>query len=126
MALAYFRRRYDLEDRGRDVNAVRRHELRQQEAKPIVVELHRGLVEHYEREWPKAKLRGAIGYRVNRGAAFERYLEKGVIPIENNRTEAALKQAVLGRKAWRFSAMSRAVKPPPFSSPCPRAATGTA
>ena len=39
---------------------------------------------------------------INRWEAFERYLERGAIPIDNNRTEAALKYAVLGRKAWLF------------------------
>ena len=38
----------------------------------------------------------------NRWKAFERYLECGAIPIDNNRTEAALKYAILGRKAWLF------------------------
>ena len=38
----------------------------------------------------------------NRWEAFERYLECGAIPIDNNRTEAALKYAILGRKAWLF------------------------
>jgi hypothetical protein len=39
---------------------------------------------------------------VNRWEAFQRYLEHGAIPIDNNRTEASLKYAILGRKAWLF------------------------
>ena len=38
----------------------------------------------------------------NRWEAFERYVQCGAIPIDNNRTEAALKYAILGRKAWLF------------------------
>lgn len=101
-AMGYFQRLYDIEDRGHSLNEEQRHALRQAEAKPIVTEFHRWLLEQYERELPKSKFRTAIGYMTNRWAAFERYLECGAIPIDNNRTEAALKFAVLGRKAWLF------------------------
>ena len=101
-ALGYFQRLYEIEDRGHDLTETQRYALRQREAKPIVAEFHRSLVEHYQRELPKSKLRAAIGYMTGRWEAFERYLECGAIPIDNNRTEAALKYAVLGRKAWLF------------------------
>ena len=100
--LWYFQRLYDIEDRGRDLTEPQRYELRQREAGPIVAEFHQWLVELHQHELPKSKLRGAIGYMTNRWEAFERYLECGAIPIDNNRVEAALKYAILGRKAWLF------------------------
>jgi transposase len=101
-ALRYFQRLYEIEGRGGVLDEAQRYALRQRESKPIVTEFYRWLMEHYERELPKSKFRGAIGYMVNRWGAFDRYLECGAIPIDNNRTEAALKYAVLGRKAWLF------------------------
>ena len=101
-ALAYFQRLYDIEDRGRALNEPERHELRQQESRPIVNEFHEWLLEHQERELPKSKLRSAIAYMTGRWDSFARYLECATIPIDNNRTEAALKYAILGRKAWLF------------------------
>jgi transposase len=101
-ALGYFQRLYDIEDRGHDFSEEHRYELRQNESKPLVAEFHCWLVEQWERELPKSKFRAAVGYMTNRWPAFERYLECGAIPIDNNRTEAALKYAVLGRKAWLF------------------------
>ena len=101
-AMGYFQRLYDIEDRGRLLTDDERYELRQQEARPIVETFHEWLLEQYVRELPKSKLRGAIGYLLNRWDAFERYLEHGAIPIDNNRTEASLKYAILGRKAWLF------------------------
>lgn len=101
-ALGYFGRLYDIEDRARPLSDDERYELRQQEARPIVTSFHEWLLEHAERELPKSKLRGAIGYMTNRWDAFARYLEHGAIPIDNNRTEASLKYAILGRKAWLF------------------------
>jgi transposase len=101
-ALGYFGRLYDIEDRACSLSDQQRYELRQQEARPIVASFHEWLREHSERELPKSKLQGAIGYMTNRWDAFQRYLEHGAIPIDNNRTEASLKYAILGRKAWLF------------------------
>lgn len=101
-AMGYFQRIYDVEDRARDLSDQQRYELRQLEAKPLVTSFHQWLHEHYDRELPKSKLRGAIGYMLNRWDAFARYLEQGAIPIDNNRTEASLKYGILGRKAWLF------------------------
>lgn len=101
-ALGYFQRLYDIEDRARQLSDDQRYALRQREAGPIVDQFHAWLQEHYERELPKSKLRGAIGYMTSRWDAFERYLQHGAIPIDNNRTEASLKYPILGRKAWLF------------------------
>jgi transposase len=101
-AMGYFQRLYDIEDRARTFNDGERYGLRQEEARPLVTNFHEWLLDQYERELPKSKLRGAIGYMVNRWDGFSRYLDHGAIPIDNNRTEASLKYAILGRKAWLF------------------------
>ena len=101
-ALAYIQRLYDIEDRGRELTDQQRYELRQREAAPIVAEFHQWLVRQHEQELPKSKLRGAIAYMLNRWEAFERYLECGRIPIDNNRTEGVLKNPVIGKKNWLF------------------------
>jgi transposase len=85
-AMGYFGRLYDIEDRARPLSDGERYELRQQEVRPIVSSFHEWLREHSERELPKSKLRSAVGYMLNRWDAFERYLEHGAIPIDNNRT----------------------------------------
>lgn len=102
MAMAYFQRLYEIEGRAAELNDADRYALRQRESKPIVLTFHEWLTEQYDRELPKSKLRGAIGYMTNRWDSFARYLEHGAIPIDNNRTEASLKYAILGRKAWLF------------------------
>ena len=43
-----------------------------------------------------------MNYLRNRWEAFERFLEDGAIPIDNNRTEAMIKGPVMGKKAWLF------------------------
>ncbi len=76
--------------------------MRQAESRPIVTGIRTWLDERDRVETPKSPLRAGVNYLRNRWEAFERYLECGAIPIDNNRTEAALKYAVLGRKAWLF------------------------
>ena len=64
--MVYFQRLYDIEDRARTLSDGQRHELCQEEAQPIVANFHEWLLDLYERELPKSKLRGEIGYMVNR------------------------------------------------------------
>jgi len=41
-------------------------------------------------------------YMLNRWGTFTRYLEDGSIPIDNNRSEATLKDPIIGRRNWLF------------------------
>jgi hypothetical protein len=55
-----------------------------------------------ENERPRSALRKGVNYFLNRWDAFTRFLEDGAIPIDNNRTEGAIKGPVMGKKAWLF------------------------
>lgn len=101
-ALATIQKLYDIEDRVREMSDPQRHAVRQAEARPIVEELQGWLEERSEQELPKSALREAVHYMWNRWEVFQRYLEDGAIPIDNNRTEAALKGPVVGKKNWYF------------------------
>ena len=51
---------------------------------------------------PKHDLRGAINYMTSRWECFERFLTSGAIPFDNNASEQAVKNPVMGKKAWLF------------------------
>lgn len=93
---------YDIEDRGRDMTDDERLALRQAESRPIVTGIKGWLDARDQDELPKSPLRAGINYLRNRWEAFERFLEDGRIPIDNNRTEAMIKGPVMGKKAWLF------------------------
>ncbi|MFO0916209.1 MAG: IS66 family transposase [Pirellulales bacterium] len=93
---------YDIEDRGRDLMPVGRLALRQAESKPIVEEIHRWLQHIQATERPRAAIRKAANYFLKRWDSFTRFLTNGSIRIDNNATEAVIKGAVMGRKAWLF------------------------
>ena len=93
---------YDIEDRAREMTDGQRLALRQAESRPIVTGVQAWLEERNRNELPKSPLRECVNYLRNRWKAFERFLEDGAIPIDNNRTEAMIKGPVMGKKAWLF------------------------
>jgi transposase len=101
-ALAYFRQLFDLEDLYRQSSDEERLAARQDQSQPIVHAFHEWLQSEYSRQMPKAKLRGAINYMLSRWKSFTCFLESGMVPLDNNVAERALKYPILGRKAWLF------------------------
>jgi len=51
----------------------------------------------------KTKLAKAVQYAKNEKKYFQRFLEDGDVPIDNNRAENAIRLFVIGRKNWLFS-----------------------
>jgi hypothetical protein len=93
---------YDIEDRARELSNEERLGLRQAESCPIVEGIHAWMEERQRKERPRSEIRKGVNYFLKRWPAFTRFLENGAIPIDNNRTEAAIKIAVMGKKAWLF------------------------
>jgi len=93
---------YDIEDRAREMTDRQRLALRQAESRPIVAGIRTWLDARDREELPKSPLRAGVNYLCNRWEVFERFLEDGAIPIDNNRTEAMIKGPVMGKKAWLF------------------------
>ena len=100
--LSQIQKLYDIEDRARSFSNHERHALRQAESRPLVEAIHTWLNERDQHELPRSPLRTGVNYLLKRWPAFERFLENGAIPIDNNRTEAAIKGPVMGKKAWLF------------------------
>ena len=93
---------YDIEDRARTLTDSERHALRQAESRPLVTAIGTWLEQRDQQELPRSPLRLGVNYLRKRWEAFERFLENGAIPIDNNRTEACIKGPVMGKKAWLF------------------------
>ena len=52
---------------------------------------------------PKTALGNAVAYLSTCWPKLVRYLERGDLPIDNNRAENAIRPFVMGRKNWLFS-----------------------
>jgi transposase len=101
-ALAYFRQLFDIEDMYKQSSPEQRLTARQARSQPIVNTFHEWLENERAGKLPKAKLLGAINYMLNRWESFTRFLACGMLPLDNNAAERALKYPILGRKAWLF------------------------
>ena len=77
---------YDIERFGKE-NNFSREELRnyrQEKSKPILYEIKKLLVENQNKVLPQSKLGIAINYTISEWDKLIRYIEDGLIPIDNN------------------------------------------
>jgi hypothetical protein len=77
-----------------------RRQLRQRDAEPVWDELSKWLGAQKSGALPKSPLGTAIGYASNNWDALKRYLERGFLARDNNRSERTLRAIALGRNAW--------------------------
>jgi transposase len=101
-AMGYFHRLFDLEDEFRELSDQQRHEQRQLRSRPVLEDFKRWMDDQLETLRPKHELRGAIAYMTSRWECFERFLQSGAIPLDNNASERAVKNPVMGKKSWLF------------------------
>ena len=76
--------------------------MRQARSKPILDKLYEWLVERKDTYLPKGGMGSAIRYALDNWTALTRFLDDVQIPPDNNRSEAALRVAALGRKNFLF------------------------
>jgi len=109
IAVGYIRKLYDIErDAKREklsLNDV--YELRQEKAKPILLEFKAWLNKKVNLTPPRGLLGTAVNYTLDQWDKLERYIEDGWIPIDNNLAENAIRPFVVGRKNWLFSGSPR-------------------
>ena len=114
--LALVRQLYDIEREARDrwpaltlarpdpqelaAAVAGRLALRQEKSAPLMEKLKGRLLPLKDELLPKSGLGGAVGYGLNHWAALCRFLENGLVGIDNNAAERALRPLTLGRKNW--------------------------
>ena len=106
-ALAYIQRLYDVEDQAAELSSVDRLRLRRDKSAGILNEFHQWLQQQAAVVLPQSPLGEAINYSLNQWQSLSLFLEDGDLPLDNNRTEHALRQQVLGRVNWLFVGSGR-------------------
>jgi transposase len=87
---------------GSDADAVHR-ELRQNQALVIMTSLCQWLKEEQPKVLPKSPMGQAIAYALRHWQALTRYLDDGLLDIDNNVAELTLRHIAIGRKNWLFA-----------------------
>jgi transposase len=79
------------------------YQLRQERSKPIVEELETWLKENVIKIPPQSLLGKAFNYTLNQWPRLIKYLDTGLVRMDNNLIENAIRPFVIGRKNWLFS-----------------------
>jgi len=94
---------YRLEEKFAAAPAEARQQARQQFSLPIMNGIKAWLEQHKDQVLPKSLLGQAITYALNQWDSLTVYLGNGELSIDDNIAERAIKDLVLGRKAWLFA-----------------------
>src|SRR5215213_5761749 len=87
--------------------AEERLAVREERAKPLVLELEAWLRVQHARVSPKSETGKAIAYALNHWKALTRFLGDGRICLSNNAAERALRGVAVGRRNWTFAGSDR-------------------
>jgi len=104
IALGYIRKLYEIEKKAttKSLSPDAIHQLRQEEAKPLLDHFHDWLLKKAPLTPPKGLLGKAITYALNQWNRLVGYLADGRLAPDNNATENAIRPFVIGRKNWLF------------------------
>ena len=94
---------YGIEDQIRGKPEDLRREVRQSRSRPLLEDFRAWLEKSLRQLSPKSETAAAIRYALPRWRALTRYLDDGLLEIDNNAAERALRCVALGRKNYLFA-----------------------
>jgi transposase len=107
VALDFIRELYLIEralwDRDSPMTAEQRVQVRTQLSVPIMARFHAWLEALAPQVLPQGLLGKAIYYTLGQWRKLTTFLTHGEVPLDNNRSENAIRPFVVGRKGWLFS-----------------------
>jgi transposase len=93
---------YAIEEQVRGKPAELRAATRQQRAKPLLDELRNWMQSALSSLSTKSETAGAIRYTLSHWRALTRYVDDGLLEIDNSAAERALRAVAIGRKNYLF------------------------
>ena len=102
-AVEFIGKLYEEERRAKHLTPLQRKYYRRRYSKPILKRFYRWLKMHQNETLPKSPIGQAIAYALNHWRALNNYCRDGILNIDNNTAERAIKPVVLGRKNYLFA-----------------------
>jgi transposase len=93
---------YAIEDQVRGKPSDIRRSARQEQARPILDDFRRWMEKMRQSLSRKSDTAGAIGYALSHWRALTRYVDDGLLEIDNSAAERALRAVSIGRKNYLF------------------------
>lgn len=101
--IAAFQALYAVEDAVRAASDAARRDERQRRSKPVYEELVAWCETYRPMEPPSSLLSKAMGYLLNHRLALTRFLDDGVVPIDNGVVERLHRRPAIGRRNFLFA-----------------------
>jgi len=102
-ALSMIKRLYIIEKTAKDFTPEERQRLRKKESVPILEKIKEWLDKKHFQVLPQSLIGKAVNYTLTLWPRLINYVDDGIIPIDNNGVENALRPECLGKKNWLFS-----------------------
>lgn len=105
VALLLIQKLYAVEATAREsqLSPEQRKELRLTQSLPVLNELGKWITREIKQTLPKSKIGKAMAYCTQRWDALNAYLYDGMLEIDNNLVENAIRPVALGRKNYLFA-----------------------
>ena len=112
IALLYIQQLYAVEVRAREekLTPQQRKELRLEKSLPILNDLGKWISKEVKTTLPKSPIGKAMRYSQDRWDALSAYLYDGMLEIDNNLVENAIRPVALGRKNYLFAGSHQAAQ----------------
>lgn len=94
---------YIIERKAKNYTPEERQPLRQKAAVPVLQEIKKWLDKKHIQVLPKSMIGKAVNYAITLWPRLTNYVNDGIIPIDNNGVENALRPECLGKKNWLFA-----------------------
>jgi transposase len=105
IALELIQKLYQVEAQARNegLTPMQRKELRLAESLPVINKLGKWISEEVKNTLPKSQIGKAMSYAIARWTELSAYLSDGMLEIDNNLVENAIRPVALGRKNYLFA-----------------------
>ena len=110
VAVDYIGQLYQVEHKAKHLSPLQRKYYRRRYSKPILKCFYRWLKKAQKTNLPKSPIRLAINYTLNHWRALMHYCRDGILDIDNNTAERAIKPVVIGRKNYLFAGSHEAAQ----------------
>ena len=104
-ALSWIQQLYGVERQARQgqLSPAQRKALRLDQALPVLTKMGKWISEQLTQVLPKSQIGKALAYSLARWEGLSGYLTDGVLEIDNNQVENAIRPVALGRKNYLFA-----------------------
>jgi hypothetical protein len=106
-AIGLIAKLYKIEDACKSMTPDDRREYRQQNSSGLMLRLRLFLEQERSNVLPQSLIGRAITYTLNQWQELCRFVDDGVLPIDNNAVEREMKSIATGRKNWLFFGSER-------------------